>query len=225
MAYRKQYEELLYQHELLLAKLSVRDHFLKTVVREVYENIGQVLSLIRVQLSSLQAGFVNGERDRVHSSGELVGQTIRELRTMCRLFYPEENFLGEQGLADALRSEIKTLYPEAACEIPGDAGLFARLNDDESLLLYSILLDLLLHIQEKGKGSLTQFTLVQKNQASCFLMDYSGKPLESPHRGQQKDWKLSPYDRVRLLGGKLQIKKTGTDTRRIKLELPTHHQI
>lgn len=223
MPHRKQYEELLYQHELLLAKLSVRDHFLKTVVREVYENIGQVLSLIRVQLSSLQAGFVNGERDRVHSSGELVGQTIRELRTMCRLFYPEENFLGEHGLAEAIRSEIKTLFPEAGCQIPGNTSLFTRLNDDESLLLYSILLDLFLHIQEKGKGRLIQFTLEQKKTTSCFLLDYTGKTPEPPQRVQKKDWKLTPYDRVRLLGGKLQIKKTGTDTRRIKLELPTQH--
>lgn len=222
MAYHKQYAQLLYQYEILQARLSVREHFLKTVVREVYENIGQVLSLIRVQLSSLQPEFDTGNREGINSSGELVGQTIRELRTMCRLFYPEENIIFNKGLSEAIAAEIKSKYPYTTCDFPKEENVFSGIDADQSLLLYSILLELLELLQSNQDNILTKASLKQQHNHICIILDYSGVQIRKPRAAKQEGWQeLSVFERVELMKGKLEIKKTGTDTRRIKLELPT----
>lgn len=208
-----QYARLLYQYEILLAKLSVREHFLKTVVREVYENIGQVLSLIRVQLYSRQPG--------VDSSGELVGQTIRELRAMCRFFYPEEYMLNNQGLAGAIQSEILAQWPGAVCTIPGGPLYLTGLSEDRAVLLYSIVLELLQQLHQQHNGQLQAAIISQEANTLLLQLDYTGAPIRRTRRGPlEKKRNLSIFDRVELLGGTLEIKKTGTDLRRIKLALP-----
>ena len=221
MAYHKQYEKLLYQHEILLARLSVREHFLKTVVKEVYENIGQVLSLIRVQLSSFQPGVVAGNKEEINSSGELVGQTIRELRTMCRLFYPEDTIITSRGIADAIFTEIKTQYPAAICNFPDKPDLLSGLEADQLLLLYSIVLQLLQRVQDKVPNTLTAASLLQKEKRLFIILDYTGAAIcREGSAWKEGLFHLSVFDRVKLLDGKLGIKKTRSGNRRIKLELP-----
>lgn len=221
MASHQEYEKLLYQYEVLLARLSVREHFLKTVVREVYENIGQVLSLIRVQLSSLQPGFAAESREGISSSGELVGQTIRELRTMCRLFYPEENILGQQGFPNAVQTAILNQYPGAVISLPAEQNEFSGWQEDRLLLLYSIVLEVVEWLKRQQHNLLHTALVHCKGDKLFIELDYTGEVMRRPRRTRKNDrLHLSVFDRVEMLGGTMVIKKYGAVNRRIKLALP-----
>src|SRR5437868_1494947 len=107
----KPHEQLLFRHEALRARLDIRDFFLKNTVREVYENIGQVLSLVRMQLALLAAD-TKAVVKSVESPGNLVGQSIRDLRVMCKSFYPDAEILSDQGFVEALRDTARILYQQ-----------------------------------------------------------------------------------------------------------------
>ena len=80
----------------------------EAIARNIYENVGQVLSLVRVQLSMLS--FENEpEKLSTEGSGELIGEAIRDLRRMCRNFYPETELLEKEGLLQTLRSQLLLL--------------------------------------------------------------------------------------------------------------------
>src|SRR6478735_12794386 len=87
---------LLFKHEVLKARLAIRDFFLKNTVREVYENIGQVLSLVRVQLALLDTNKTE-IYESVESPGHLVGKSIKDLRVMCKSFYPDADIISDDG--------------------------------------------------------------------------------------------------------------------------------
>jgi nitrate/nitrite-specific signal transduction histidine kinase len=79
-------QSFLFKYEILRARLETRNFFLKNTVREVYENIGQVLSLVRLQLALID-GASKEEKNideelnvNIESSGKLVGQSIKDLR-------------------------------------------------------------------------------------------------------------------------------------------------
>jgi glucose-6-phosphate-specific signal transduction histidine kinase len=221
MTYSRQYENLLYQYEILLARLSVREHFLKTVVGEVYENIGQVLSLIRVQLTSLQSGLPADSSESIDQSSQLVGQTIRELRTMCKLFYPEHTVIESQGIAVAIKNEITNQFPAAAVHFPDQSDLLSGLSAERSLLLYSIILQLLQLIHNMKGGTLIRASLLPKKYHAMMVLEYSGAPISRTKAAEPgMNRHLSVYDRVELLGGKLEIKKNNLFNRQIKVELP-----
>jgi len=171
----EQYEKLLYQYEVLLSRLTIREHYLKTVVKEVYENIGQVLSLIRVQLSSFQPDIIADSKEKMNSSGELVSQTIRELRTMCHLFYPEENIISSHGFNKTIAGEIKIQYPVAQCFIPAENEKLPKLDQERGLLLFSILLEIFRLISGKQKGQIHTIAIKYAGDQILITIDYSGE--------------------------------------------------
>jgi hypothetical protein len=221
MPYNEQYGKLLYQYEVLLSRLTIREHYLKTVVKEVYENIGQVLSLIRVQLSSFQTEIVAGSKEKMNSSGELVGQTIRELRTMCHLFYPEEDIISSQGFNKAIAGEIKIQYPGAQCFIPEESETLPKLNKERGLLLFGILLEIFGLIRGKQTGQINTASIKYAGDQILITIDYSGEIIRRSKAKRRTDFlNLSVFDRAILMGGVMKIKNAGHANRRIKLEAP-----
>src|SRR5688572_14748519 len=102
----EEYQKLEYHYEIVLARLELKDVFLKTIVQEIYENIGQILSLVRVQVGLL----AGKERPEEPDIGELVGQAIRDLRYMCRNFYPELELMAHDNLSSSLQLEIDRIH-------------------------------------------------------------------------------------------------------------------
>lgn len=221
MSNHESYENLLFQYEVLLARLTIRDHYLKTVVKEVYENIGQVLSLIRVQLSSFHAEISRGSKEKINSSGELVGQTIRELRTMCHLFYPEEEIISSSGFCNAVAREIKIQYPGAECLFPEECKALPTLNRERGLLLFGILLEIFSLIRGRQTGQINTATIKYSGDKMLITIDYSGEMIRRNKAKKKTDFlNLSVFEKAALSGGLMQIKNTGHGNRRIKLAAP-----
>lgn len=219
MTDQRSYKELLYQYEILRARLEIREHYLRTVVKEVYDNIGQVLSLIRVQLTLLRSDIETGKNEKLDSSGELVGKTIRDLRSMCQLFYPEADMITGSGFNRAVEHEIKTWYPSAACSIDKETIVPEKINEEKGLVVFGILLELFALIKQKEKGELSSLIIKYKGNKVIITIDCSGE-ITNRNKAEQEGLELSVFDRAELLNGKLEIKNEGRDHRRVKLVIP-----
>ncbi len=221
MSYREQYGTLLYQYEVLRTRLKIREHYLGTVVKEVYENIGQMLSLIRVKLSTLQLGFESSATETIDSSGEMVGKTINELRSMCRLFYPEEEIISGYGFYKVISEEIRVKFPEATCFIDDTIKVTDDIRGEKGLIVFGILLEIISMLDKHQPAKIVSATINQDKNKIIFIVTYSGEMTwEKNKKDASGFFDLTIFDRAELLGGRLQIKTKGHDVRRIKLEVP-----
>ena len=91
-------KKLLFQYEVLRARLCIRDFFLKTAVKEVYENVRQIRAQQVMQLAFFDEKNIEDQKEHIVQSGDLVGQSIADLRTMTRSFYPDVDLLKKYGL-------------------------------------------------------------------------------------------------------------------------------
>ncbi len=221
MPYHESYEKLLYQHEVLRARLTIREHYLGTVVKEVYENIGQMLSLIRLQLSAFRYGFEADGKEKIASSGEMVGKTIHDLRSMCRLFYPEEDIINGSGFHRVVAAEIRSRFPEAEYLTDNEGVIPVILRGEKGMILFGTLLELFNTIREEQQGNLTRVEMKSSGNKLQFIISYTGEMIRRSRTKKQPGFfNLTIFDRAELLGGKLQIKTNGAGDRRIKLEVP-----
>jgi nitrate/nitrite-specific signal transduction histidine kinase len=221
MTEHRSYRELLYQYEILRSRLDIREHYLRTVVKEVYDNVGQVLSLIRVQLTLLRSDFESGKKEKIDSSGELVGKTIRDLRNMCQLFYPEAEITGGAGFNRAIEYEMKDWFPEAVCIIDKNSGLPEKINEDKGLVLFDILLEIFSLIKQKCNGKLYSMTIKHGENKITITINYSGDEIvRSEAANTQNSFEMSIFERAELLDGNLVIKNIEHADRRIKLVIP-----
>lgn len=102
LLYEKKAMEAHFQQELLQAKLEVQEHIFKTVSQELHDNVGQILSLAKVNLNILT---MEGPHDaRIKEVSGLVGNAIHELRDISSGFFADK--LLEEGLVTAIRKEL-----------------------------------------------------------------------------------------------------------------------
>jgi len=221
MPFNEQYEQLQLQYEILRARLEIREHFLKNVVKEVYENIGQVLSLIRVQLSLLRLDFEPGKKEKIDSSGELVGKTIRDLRSMCQLFYPEADLISGAGLARAIEQEIKTLSPQAEYHIGEKCIIPETIAEEKGLVLFWIILEILTLISKEQNGIVNSAMVKYSSNEVYITIEYKGEIIKRKKAAvPASNFDLTIFERAALIKGYLEIKSAGHGCKRIKLVTP-----
>lgn len=219
---RESYRKLLYDYEVLRARLEIREYYVKTIIREIYENIGQVLSLVRVQLSTLETGPETHltENENASSPGHLVGSVIRELRIMCRRFYPEENLDASIKLTDTIAELVKGVYPRADCTWERIDGI-DEIETGKGLLLLAISLELLELIAAERDNLLYRLVGSCTGKTVDLIFIYRGTIIDaSREKKQGTQLSMSVADRADLAGGNLKIKKINDDYIKIKLVIP-----
>jgi hypothetical protein len=211
-------KKMLFDLEVLKARLEIRDFFLKTTVKDIYENVGQVLSLVRMQLAVLNPDISELPVDELVSSGHLVGQSIRDLRNMSRSFYPDEDITKEEGITNALRHTIHVLG--SSCKIKQQSTAIE--NDMEAglkLITFKMLLDVLISIDE-AKGELHSITISTRNQNLVFAIAFSNELKEHINKIEINTLHLSFAEPLQLLNGQYSWKNTTSGNNRILFTVP-----
>jgi signal transduction histidine kinase len=72
-----------YKHELLKAQLEIQEQTLANVGREIHDNIGQVLSFVKLSLNPANASLEQLQQ-KMHDSRELVAKAINDLRELSK---------------------------------------------------------------------------------------------------------------------------------------------
>ena len=211
------YRDLLIRHELLKAQVELRDHYLRFIVREVYDNIGQILSLVRVQIAMMQPANAIGTAD---DTGNLVGQAIRDLRALCENFFRFEEQLTLDEMIGAIHRELKMSFPGVVMTVhnkPDDFHFNAGLI---SFYWLKSIFDML-----KGTGELLSIKMDYHEHRLCFELLCSERinvESQSPQKGflEKMDENLNLAERVRMMGGSLVFETSSIPNDMIKLVMP-----
>src|SRR3954454_3116502 len=212
----KSHEQLLFSHEALRARLDIRDFFLKNTVREVYENIGQVLSLVRMQLAML-ATDTKAPLKSAESPGHLVGQSIRDLRVMCKSFYPDADILNEEGFVEALRDTVKILYQYDEPVITIN-GIEKETQPELKLVIFKMIQEMLTLIKETG-GEFISLAIDYLDYEVKITTLYNGEAIPLGKKTSD-NIDLALQERAELIKGKLKLNKHKDGLTQIQLSYP-----
>jgi len=96
-----------FQQELIITQAEVKEQTLQTIAGDLHDNIGQLLSLTKATLSSIDFIDTNKSTQKLNTSIELVNTSIKELRQLSKLYHAES--LLENGLFSAIEQEVEHL--------------------------------------------------------------------------------------------------------------------
>lgn len=110
-----------YQQEILKAQLEMQEQTFLTISQEIHDNIGQILSLIRLNISTIKpADAVTAER-KINTSKELLDKAIEDLRDLSKRLNTE--YVSQQQLSESLAFQLnliqKTGLYTTALEVHG----------------------------------------------------------------------------------------------------------
>ena len=217
-------ERRLQSSEESLRRLSA--HLLRTqederrrLGRDLHDNVGQYLAVLKMTLESLPGATPSGEHEaQVHECVGLVEQSIKEVRTMSYLLYPP--MLDEMGLKSAIprfldgfakRSGIQTTF-----EMPRDS---ARLAHDTEIAIFRVLQESLTNVH-RHSGSTTADVRITVDHSTVRLeVRDHGKGMQPEVADSIRDsWGSlgvglrGMNERMNQLGGTLEISSSAEGT-------------
>ena len=104
------------ERELITSQIEIREEILRNISWELHDNIGQLLTLAKIQLQNS-----NGDNTKINDSTEILGKALEEVRALSKSINPEG--LKELNLKEAIKLEIDRLnrmkYISAKMKIKG----------------------------------------------------------------------------------------------------------
>ena len=161
----------------LNSRIEIQQRSLQTYSKEIFDNIGQVLSLVKLQLKSLEEGMETGT-PAVSESGKLIGKVISDLRSLTRQLSPDE--IIRKGFAYGIGHELNRLTEAGFCEsafsIQGDP---CDLEDVKELVIFCILQQLIYPVLNICRPGCIQIGIEYKMKRIIIEVtrEYEGEPL------------------------------------------------
>lgn len=164
------YKKLVYDHEVLKARLGMRDHYHALLVRDIYENIGQLLCLVRIRLNEEPA--LQGQVESP-AAGELLEEAIDELRQLSKVFNSKVQEDSGNNIIQAIETELQLLKLDQSIPITV-SGEMRPISAPHQLLFLSIIQKLLYSIQHENPGLIPELTLQFYEAFLVLKMNYPG---------------------------------------------------
>ena len=100
-----------YQESLLQSQLEIQEQTLKNISQEIHDNIGQTLSLAKLNLNTLKLNDPQNAVVKIASSKELVSKAILDLRSLSKTMHTDT--ILQAGLLKALEIELQIISRSA----------------------------------------------------------------------------------------------------------------
>src|SRR3954465_10865734 len=88
-----------YERTLFESQLEIQEQTFRNISQEIHDNIGQVLSLAKLNLNTMHVGDPDNSKDKISNTTELLTKAIKDLRDLSRLLHPD--YLQEMGLENS----------------------------------------------------------------------------------------------------------------------------
>ncbi|WP_082893641.1 sensor histidine kinase [Rufibacter ruber] len=126
-----------YQKEILKAQLEMQEQTFHSIAQEIHDNVGQILSLARLNMNSLENALQDHHRQKITTSKELVDQALSDLRDLSKRL--NSKYASQQPLATLLKTQLDLIKKTGAVETSFDViGQEAGLLPEKKLILFRI---------------------------------------------------------------------------------------
>lgn len=134
MSKEQQLMRATFDKQLLENKLEIQEETFNTISQEIHDNVGQILSLAKVQLGILEQRQ-NIEGDLVSNAKESISQAMTELRDIAKSLSSER--LQSLSLPESIAQEIRRINRSGFIKITAEVnGIEKNVPDQQKLIAF-----------------------------------------------------------------------------------------
>lgn len=210
-----------FENELLKSQMEVQEQTMQTIAGDLHDNIGQMLSLTVVTLSTVNTEDPEKAKQKVAAASELAKRAIKELRQMSRLIYGQELIRG--GLTKAINFELEHLQAAGLHQIsfasnhqPGQD------QNDRDIILFRIFQEVLNNVVKHAEATAIDVLIDHDEQNLSITVKDNGKGFVEEDISKEKRGLglFSIRKRAALINGQVSINaQNGTE---IKITIPNN---
>lgn len=216
----KQQLQTTFQQELLRTQLEIQEQTFQNISQEIHDNIGQMLSLVKLNLNTADIAQPTIAAEKIQRSKELVAKVIGDLRDLSKSLNPE--IIMNVGLSEAIQRELlivaKTGQYDANLSENGD---FYRLDLRKELIIFRIFQEIMNNIIKHSGAKTVNVTLEYQPRFFSLTVADDGKGYDITECEEHFSGLglHSMRNRVKLIGAGLSIDSAPAKGTVISIEL------
>ncbi|MFN8254501.1 MAG: histidine kinase [Bacteroidales bacterium] len=214
-----------YQEETIKAQIEREEQTLNRVSQEIHDNVGQILSLVKLNLNTLELKDCDCQlKAKIESTTELVGKAIHDLRQLSKSL--NSIHLSQGYLSDSLNAELDLINKSKIFNSTITvSGVEKPFNPQKQLIIFRIIQEALNNIIKHAKATKIDISLNYFPQSlDLFIQDNGvGFVLNNDKSQNQKDTGTgieNMYNRAKIIGGYIEIKSVMGSGTSIHLSVP-----
>src|SRR5581483_6024115 len=206
--------------ELSARLMQLQDEERRRIARELHDSVGQTLAALSMNLSTVRTGVEQLARTSaaLNDSESLVREMVTEVRTISHLLHPP--LLDELGLSSALRWYVNGFAQRSSIKVDLDMPEdFGRLPSEIETAIFRVVQECLTNIHRHSESPVARIRVRHSEREVSVDVEDKGKGIP-----QKKLRELSAagtpgvgirgmQERIRQLGGSLDVNSTGQGTR------------
>ena len=224
---RARMTDALRERETRIAELSahlmhVQEEERKRISRELHDETGQALMVIRLYLGMLESNVTaHGARMKIRETLEVVDRTIEGIRRIIGRLSPL--VLQELGLIAAVRKEAKDLAKSAGVKARVTVSQdFGRMPTPVEAAFYRIVQEALHNVAKHASATTVNIEMTRENGSVRLLIEDDGVGIapQKPNPGRQTFGMAGMRERISNIGGKMKVTSSRGKGTRIEVIAP-----
>ncbi|WP_456379471.1 sensor histidine kinase [Lutibacter sp.] len=197
-----------FEDEITKSKLEIQEQALQNISWEIHDNVGQLLSVAKMQLNMIQLSATKEQQSKIQETGEIVGKSLQELRGLAKSLNP--NTIKNKGLIDSITLEIDRFnrlnFLKSSLKILGDPF---NLSNEKEIILFRILQEFSNNTLKYSKANKLDITFNYTNNQLEIYAEDNGIGFNINDTSNHKGIGLiNMKSRVKLIGGKIELKSS-----------------
>lgn len=214
--------KIAFQQELLKTQIEIQEETFAYISEEIHDNIGQVLSFLKLNLSIHNASETTELEEKIRSSQELVTEVIKDLRNLSRSLSYE--IIKEFGLAESVKNELNKISQSKTLEVVFlKYGEERNFSDQFNLLIFRIFQESINNIIKHASANKLEVILNYTNRFLELQIKDNGVGFEIDEaKAKRGSGLINIQKRAKLLNAILDISSIISQGSIINLRVPYH---
>ena len=215
-----------YEKEALRSQLEIQENTLKTIAQELHDNIGQMLSVVKLSLSSVSVTLDKDDKAYapLRSSQEILNKAIFDLSNLTKSLHTER--IVDIGLSESIRYELVAIKKAGVLQVQySDDGPEWPFSEQKAVFLFRMFQEALNNVLKHAKATEVSVNLGYVNNVCKLEIKDNGVGFKIPdqHHFASSGSGVglrSLYNRASIIGANISISSAPGNGTTILIQLP-----
>ena len=222
--HEKQQLQAQFQQTLLQSQLEIQEQTLQKISQEIHDNIGQVLSLAKLNLGTVDLSQVESTQTKLETTRNMVSKAIRDLRDLSRSM--NSGYVTEMGLLRSIEYEVEMIRKTGIFETQLHVeGKPVKLDGQKELILFRIIQEIINNIIKHAEAKNVTIQVTYLPQLFSITIHDDGKGFDITLLDKGKNYTFgiglrNMQNRAQLVGAELTLASIPGNGTTVTISLP-----
>lgn len=209
-----------FSQTLLESQLEIQEQIFRHISTELHDNLGQVASLIKLNLFTIELNDVEKARDKIENTKELTRQLLTDIKSLSVSLSSDR--IAKTGLSQALETEVERLNKTGQFTATyTESGHLPLLDNDKATILYRMVQEVLNNMVKHSRAKKISVLLDASEKFITLALTDDGigfsisEKIKSGGAGL-----LNLQNRAKLINAKMYTESAPGEGSKTTIELP-----